>query len=192
VIDLRENPTRSFSSSRLTDRLELKRVPWSALKPHIDVFEADGKARTGLLVSNNPVNRRDPFGLAGGVVVNEGSGTIFVYGQDAAGNPIVVELEPGESTADPNFLGSAPGKNKSDADIIIDPGEKSGFKLVDTSTVYVTDCPSGSKNVFSYDDFWLNQVVNPAKKGEKPTPEQELLKKAKALAKKIFPAYFGK
>jgi len=65
--------TRAFSSSRSADLsavalakeepLELKRVPWSALKPHIDVFEADGKVRTGLLVGNNPVNETDPDGL---------------------------------------------------------------------------------------------------------------------------------
>jgi len=41
----------------------LKIVSWSELKPHIDVFEADGKGRIGLFVANNPVNWRDPFGL---------------------------------------------------------------------------------------------------------------------------------
>jgi len=63
VIDLRENPTRSFSSSRLTDRLEWKVVSWSELARDADVYEADGKARIGLFVSNNPINFVDPFGL---------------------------------------------------------------------------------------------------------------------------------
>jgi len=63
VIDLRENPTRSFSSSRLTDRLEWKVVPWSELARDADVFEASGKMRIGLFVANNPVNWSDPDGL---------------------------------------------------------------------------------------------------------------------------------
>jgi len=63
VIDLCENPPRSFSLSRSAERLEWKIVPWSELKPHIDVFEADGKVRTGLLVFNNPINLTDPYGL---------------------------------------------------------------------------------------------------------------------------------
>jgi len=67
VIDLQDLSTRTgFSSSRSVEPLELKRVSWSELKPHIDVFEADGKARTGLLVGNNPVNWVDPYGLARG------------------------------------------------------------------------------------------------------------------------------
>jgi len=63
VIDLRENPTRSFSSSRLTDRLEWKVVPWSELARDADVYEASGKPRIGLFVANNPINNIDPFGL---------------------------------------------------------------------------------------------------------------------------------
>jgi len=68
VIKLDERPsmTGNFPPSRSALRLgeELKIVPWSELKPHIDVFEADGKVRTGLLVGNNPINWIDPFGLA--------------------------------------------------------------------------------------------------------------------------------
>jgi len=63
VIDLVENRIRGFPSSRSAEPLELKIVSWSELKPHIDVFEADGKGRIGLFVANNPVNLTDPFGL---------------------------------------------------------------------------------------------------------------------------------
>ena len=67
VIELGERPSTAgnFPPSRSALRLEeeLKIVSWSELKPHIDVFEADGKARIGLFVANNPVNWRDPFGL---------------------------------------------------------------------------------------------------------------------------------
>ena len=63
MIDLRENPTRSFSSSRLTDRLEWKVVPWSELARDADVYEASGKVRIGFFVANNPVNETDPEGL---------------------------------------------------------------------------------------------------------------------------------
>jgi len=56
-------PTRTLFPSRLRLEGELKIVSWSELKPHIDVFEADGKARTGLLVGNNPINEIDPLGL---------------------------------------------------------------------------------------------------------------------------------
>ena len=61
---------RRFSPSRFPSRLEKEWgiVPWSALKPHIDVFEADGKERTGLFVRNNPINLIDPFGLQTNVV----------------------------------------------------------------------------------------------------------------------------
>jgi len=63
VIDLGENPTRSFSSSRLTDRLEWKVVPWSELARDADVYEGSGEVRIGLFTSNNPVNEIDPLGL---------------------------------------------------------------------------------------------------------------------------------
>jgi len=67
VIELGEyrSTTGNLPPSRPPSRLEeeLKIVSWSELKPHIDVFEADGKARTGLLVGNNPINWTDPLGF---------------------------------------------------------------------------------------------------------------------------------
>ena len=58
------SPARRLAGGRLEKEWEI--IPWSTLKPHIDVFEADGKARTGLFVANNPIRWRDPFGLAPG------------------------------------------------------------------------------------------------------------------------------
>jgi len=81
VIDLVENRIRGFPSSRSAEPLELKIVPWSELKPHIDVFEADGKARTGLFVANNPINEIDPFGLQGLNLAPTNSATAFPGGQ---------------------------------------------------------------------------------------------------------------
>jgi len=76
VIDLVENRIRGLPSSRPSERLEWKIVPWSELKPHIDVFEADGKGRIGLFVANNPINKVDPTGQAIPLLLFSGFGLV--------------------------------------------------------------------------------------------------------------------
>ena len=76
MIDLVENRIRGLPSSRSPSRLEgWKIVPWSELKPHIDVFEVDGKERIGLFVSNNPINYVDPFGFLTELLTFSGAGS---------------------------------------------------------------------------------------------------------------------
>ena len=67
MIEVQNHPgDRTLFPSRRAARLEeeLKRVSWSDLKPHSDVFEGTGEVRTGLFVANNPVNWIDPLELA--------------------------------------------------------------------------------------------------------------------------------
>jgi hypothetical protein len=67
VIELEANRLGAISFSRHAGQLKgWKVVAWGALKPRIDVFEADGKVRTGLICRNNPVNMIDPSGLTWG------------------------------------------------------------------------------------------------------------------------------
>jgi len=96
VLDLGENLIRNLPPSRSALRLEedhpsqgdlaleLKIVPWSELKPHSDVFEADGKVRTGLLVFNNPVNWIDLDGRA-------------LFGANAQGGHVSITTAKGKS-----------------------------------------------------------------------------------------------
>ena len=116
VLELVENRAGSFSSSRSADLsavvppygtkeepLELKIVPWSELKPHIDVFEGTGKARTGLFTLNNPVNLVDPSGLFGalgfaGVILGV-AGTALLLGTPAKGLGLGLLLAGGALTA---------------------------------------------------------------------------------------------
>ena len=117
VIDLVENRIRGFPSSRSAEPLELKIVPWSALKPHIDVFEADGKERTGLFAANNPINYRDPLGLEVDITFNRKTGDVKVRDRDT-----------GKSATGKAFSGNGPYANDSRFESMRDKGPLPGGK----------------------------------------------------------------
>jgi hypothetical protein len=64
-------PEPVFSFSRSPEPLKESAVPILLPPVILDVYEVTGKVRTGLFVGNNPVNRVDPHGLVGEVVVDE-------------------------------------------------------------------------------------------------------------------------
>jgi len=102
----------------------LKIISWSELKPHIDVFEADGKARTGLLVANNPINYFDPDGLGKiGFIIKTVKGIKKFVSKNTARRCL-------KKDGDVDVVGSGASKEAKRFDtILINPGKNRIIKI---------------------------------------------------------------